>query len=570
MAVDGKISNDVPASVGAGAVFPGVQNGTNKNFAAGLFVLTEDTTAYGRSLADADDAAAARALLDLEPGVDVQAYDADLSAIGALAKTDGNFIVADGSTWTVESGADARSSLGLGSAAVASLTSQATAEAGSDNTEVMTPLRAEQHADAWLGRGLDQTAFSSTPDKTFTHTSFGGAFDSARSVSALRSTGTGTHTGPYFTLSLERVVEGSGTNGPGYADFALWGHGGKSDYLNSTVEGEVGVLYAHATQGRKGDVSGLLVDVAKVRTGSGTETGAGTAIEVYSRIQNASGTDTLAVDTILAFTEAAGGFSDGKGAGVATEARTGTMGIAYAAVDRTDLSAAWEYIHRAFEQRNPSTAYFEVTATGNAGGKGVVRAYGNGNVTYPDFSFTRDTDTGIARGGADVVSIVTGGAARVNVTTTSVDSTLPIAATTYASVSGAAGTSRQIRLMTSGVARWYVAASNETESGANAGSNFLVTRYDDSGVYIDSPLSITRATGVVTLLNGASTNGSYKISATDVITSSRHHRLRSYTVATLPTATAQEMIYVSDGAGGKRLAVADGTNWRFPDGNIVS
>lgn len=354
------------------------------------------------------------------------AFDAELTVLAGLAKTDGNFIVADGSTWTVESGATARSSLGLGSAAVASLTSQATAEAGSDNTEVMTPLRAEQHADAWLGRGLDQTAFSSTPDKTFTHTSFGGAFDSARSVSALRSTGTGTHTGPYFTLSLERVVEGSGTNGPGYADFALWGHGGKSDYLNSTVEGEVGVLYAHATQGRKGDVSGLLVDVAKVRTGSGTETGAGTAIEVYSRIQNASGTDTLAVDTILALTEAAGGFSDGKGAGVVTEARTGTMGIAYAAVDRTDLSAAWEYIHRAFEQRNPSTAYFEVTGTGHADGKGIIRAYGTGDVAHPALSFIRDPDTGVGWGGANVLAMITGAVSRMNITTTAVDVTLPL------------------------------------------------------------------------------------------------------------------------------------------------
>jgi len=56
-----------------------------------------------------------------------------------------------------------------------------------------------------------------------------------------------------------------------------------------------------------------------------------------------------------------------------------------------------------------------------------------------------------------------------------------------------------------------------------------------------------------------------------VITASRHHLLRSYTVATLPSATpACQMIYVSDGAGNKRLAVSDATNWRFADGAIVS
>lgn len=48
-----------------------------------------------------------------EVGVTVQAHDDDLDAIAALAKTDGNFIVADGSAWTVESGATARTSLGL-------------------------------------------------------------------------------------------------------------------------------------------------------------------------------------------------------------------------------------------------------------------------------------------------------------------------------------------------------------------------------------------------------------------------------------------------------------------------
>jgi hypothetical protein len=48
-------------------------------------------------------------------------------------------------------------------------------------------------------------------------------------------------------------------------------------------------------------------------------------------------------------------------------------------------------------------------------------------------------------------------------------------------------------------------------------------------------------------------------------------QIRSYTVATLPSAaSAAQLIYVSDGTSNKRLAVSDGTNWRFPDGNIVS
>lgn len=48
-----------------------------------------------------------------------------------------------------------------------------------------------------------------------------------------------------------------------------------------------------------------------------------------------------------------------------------------------------------------------------------------------------------------------------------------------------------------------------------------------------------------------------------VITSSRHPQLRSYTVATLPSAaTAGQLIYVSDETGGAVPCFSDGTNWR--------
>jgi len=61
----------------------------------------------------ASTASAARSNLGVAIGSDVQAYDADLTALGGLAKTDGNFIVGNGTTWTAESGATARASLGL-------------------------------------------------------------------------------------------------------------------------------------------------------------------------------------------------------------------------------------------------------------------------------------------------------------------------------------------------------------------------------------------------------------------------------------------------------------------------
>lgn len=49
-----------------------------------------------------------------EIGSVVQAFDSDLSDIAALAVTDSNIMVGDGSNWIVESGATARASLGAG------------------------------------------------------------------------------------------------------------------------------------------------------------------------------------------------------------------------------------------------------------------------------------------------------------------------------------------------------------------------------------------------------------------------------------------------------------------------
>ncbi len=71
-------------------------------------------SAFGKTLIDDADQATAQSTLGLTIGTDVQAYDADLSAIAGLAHTDGNFIVGNGSTFVVESGATARTSIGLG------------------------------------------------------------------------------------------------------------------------------------------------------------------------------------------------------------------------------------------------------------------------------------------------------------------------------------------------------------------------------------------------------------------------------------------------------------------------
>jgi hypothetical protein len=67
---------------------------------------------------------------------------------------------------------------------------------------------------------------------------------------------------------------------------------------------------------------------------------------------------------------------------------------------------------------------------------------------------------------------------------------------------GAAATNRTIGFNTAGSTRWNLGVSNSAEGGSNAGTDFLINRYSDTGVFIDQPIAINRATGIVTCLDG--------------------------------------------------------------------
>jgi len=68
-------------------------------------------------------------------------------------------------------------------------------------------------------------------------------------------------------------------------------------------------------------------------------------------------------------------------------------------------------------------------------------------------------------------------------------------------------------------------------------------------------------------------DGTQYVNGATIVDSSARVRLQSYTVATLPSAAtvpAGTLVYVSNGASNKRLAVCDGAAWRWPDGAVVS
>ena len=114
MRIDSPISNNASITGSFSGSFHGIGNFTG---------LTADSVEYANILNTptgiiSGSATAARNQLGVVIGTDVQAHDNTLDTIAALTATDGAFIIGNGSDFVLESGATARTSLGLGSMAV--------------------------------------------------------------------------------------------------------------------------------------------------------------------------------------------------------------------------------------------------------------------------------------------------------------------------------------------------------------------------------------------------------------------------------------------------------------------
>ncbi len=120
-------------------------------------------------------------------------------------------------------------------------------------------------------------------------------------------------------------------------------------------------------------------------------------------------------------------------------------------------------------------------------------------------------------------------------------------------------------------------------SGAAVGIDFLAKGAGSFGFYtgsdgfsvgsVSEQLRIAHAEGAnrcVIVAGGANIDPTLGATNGGRIDFAAVPALPSFTVATLPAATSRGVIFVSNGAGGRRLAVADGAQWLWPDGTIVS
>ena len=74
-------------------------------------------------------------------------------------------------------------------------------------------------------------------------------------------------------------------------------------------------------------------------------------------------------------------------------------------------------------------------------------------------------------------------------------------------IDGVAGSQRQTTISTGGALRWAFGAGTGAEGGSNAGSDFFVGAFGDTGAFLGNYLSLTRATGQVSIAGALTVGG---------------------------------------------------------------
>ena len=130
-----------------------------------------------------------------------------------------------------------------------------------------------------------------------------------------------------------------------------------------------------------------------------------------------------------------------------------------------------------------------VRKTGNAIFEGDLQA------AYGIFTYGADM------GGFKITGLANGTAASDAVSKAQLDLKLDKTGGTIsgdAAISKAVGVAANLAFQTAGLTRWALGRGPTAESGGNAGSDFILSRWDDSGAWLGNVISILRSTGDAT------------------------------------------------------------------------
>jgi hypothetical protein len=298
-----------------------VSGGTTGLTTTGGPVTTSGTITLAGTLAVANGGtgatteADARTNLGLAIGTNVQAYDADLTAIAGLSSADGNFIVGSATGWVAESGATARTSLGLGTAATSNTGDFATAAQGLLADSAVQPA--------------DPISILTNDAGYTTNTGTVTSVDVSGGTTGLTATGGPLTTSGTITLGGTLAVANGGTGATTEADART--------NLGIAIGTDVQPYNAGLA-----DIAGLATTDGNIIVGSGTNWVAESGATARSSLGLAIGADVQAYDAdltaIAGLSSADGNFIVGSATGWVAEsgatART-SLGLGTAATSNT-------------------------------------------------------------------------------------------------------------------------------------------------------------------------------------------------------------------------------------------
>lgn len=365
------------------------------------------------------------------------------------------------------------------------LANQATAEAGSNNVTVMTPLRAEQHSAAWLNRTFDATSAAFATKTAGSSAGVPPTYKSNwRYVDTTTTVKDDTAAGAccvYSTVGIYRYGKGidytaSPTSGSaGHTDLALHvmsrrGTGDDASYLTDTQPGQVIAIAAHSFMGQQSEGGAIVWQATRPYMAQTPAATIGTTNGIEGNIiaRDTANRELLNIGTMvgslpaydnttiswsrqgLGFRATASDDADttrGVDINGHTDSKTVKFFSSFVVEDDSPYSSSnpdgtsdgWLYLFSGHQNSN-LTPYFYITGRrsnldvggglsfdGTPNSFGVIRAQAS-DATSPTYSFANAgrEDDGMFSVAASTLGFATSGVKRLSISTTVVNSTLPI------------------------------------------------------------------------------------------------------------------------------------------------
>jgi hypothetical protein len=254
------------------------------------------------------------------------------------------------------------------------------------------------------------------------------------------------------TSSLDYILKNSASINPGHKHSNLWASDGSPEAITVDASGYVGigVSPAYKLDLRDGSFSLSDADVSHTMTDY-------VAANTYGLLYPISGT---------------------------------AGGLAFHGLSDTDATALALYGSIGSEDPTDTTSAVIIQGAKRTSGT-AIQALGASETVFQVYNYTTNVMSILGSGFTGIKQAVPTGLMHVNIGST--DNMAVICDTANSNQWNLLGFYRN------GTARWKIGKDNANETGGDAGSNFSIIAYSDAGAYINTPLSLERASGTLSL-----------------------------------------------------------------------